>query len=197
MLILKYIFCALSFFSLMGRRKMSHKYIAFIPVVNSTFTLGHVSDSINKNYFKKTFNKFFLLISWLMSTILSAVSIMLLKNYNPDFYEKFFNSILKENSNFNITTSDFSSLSSSVRVIIFVCTFLFIVSLITNFVLSFSCYYTIYKEYSKNYSGTYLLLAIFGSCFLNLKFIPSLLVFLISKNTPIFEFLNKVKTNNN
>lgn len=196
MLTLKYIFSALSFFSLMNKRKMQHKYIAFIPVLNSTFTLGNISDSINRNYFKKTFNKFFLLISWLMSTIFGGISIFLLKTYIPDLYEKILNSVLEPNSNLDITHVNFSVPSYSIRLIIFVCSFLFIISLITNFVLNFSCFYTIYKEYNKNYSSTYILLAIFGSCFLSLKFIPSLLVLLIFRNTPVFEFLNKVKTNN-
>lgn len=196
MLILKYVFCAMSFFLLMSKRKMSHKFISFIPVLNSTFALGNMADSINENYFKKTFNKFFLLISWFSATMFGAVSIILFKIYNPNFYQKILSSILEESSNFNITNSDLSFLSPSVRTIIFICTLLFIISIITNFVLNFSCYYTIYKEYNKNYSVMYILLAIFCGCFLGFKFIPPLLVFLVSKNTPVFEFLNKVKTNN-
>lgn len=196
MLILKYIFSALSFFSLMNKRKMQHKYIAFIPVLNSTFTLGNISDSINRNYFRKTFNKFFLLISWLMSTIFGGISIFLLKTYIPDLYEKILNSVLEPNSNLDITHVNFALPSYHIRIAIFVCSLLFVLSLIINFVLNFSCFYTIYKEYNKNYSSTYILLAIFGSCFLSLKFIPSLLVLLIFRNTPVFEFLNKVKTNN-
>ncbi len=196
MLILKYIFSMLSFFSLMSKRKMSHKYIAFIPILNSTFTLGNISDSINKNYFRKTFNRFFLLISWLTSTIFGGVSIFLMKSYIPDLYEKILDSVLEPNSNLDITHVDFSLPSYYIRIIILVCSFLFILSLIINFVLNFSCFYTIYKEYNKNYSSTYILLAIFGSCFLSLKFIPSLLVLLIHKNTPVFVYLNKIKTNN-
>lgn len=195
MLIFKYIFSALSFFSLMRKRKMPNKYVAFIPILNSTFTLGNLSDSINKNYFRKTFNKFFLLISWLMSTISCSLSVILIKNYIPDLYEKLLESILKPSSNLDIAHFNFSFPSYHIRLIILVCLFLFILSLIINFVLIFSCFYTIYKEYNKSYSTMYILLAIFCSCFLGLKFVPSLLVYIISKNTPVFEFLNKVKTN--
>ncbi len=196
MLILKYVFNTLSFFSLMKKRKMSHKYIAFIPILNSTFTLGNISDSINKNYFRKTFNKFFLLMLWVISIVSGATSMVLIKNYIPDLYEKLLESILKPSSNLDIAHVNFSFPSYPIRLIILVCLFLFILSLIINFVLKFSCFYTIYKEYNKNYSTTYILLAIFCSCFLGLKFIPSLLVLIVSKNTPVFEFLNKVKTNN-
>lgn len=194
MLTLKYIFSALSFFALMNKRKMPHKYIAFVPILNSTFTLGNISDSINKDYFKKTFNRLVLLMSWLMSMIFGCVSMFLLKIYIPDLHEKILNSVLYSNSSLDITHVNVVLPSYYIRIIIFVCSFLFILSLIINFVLSFSCFYTIYKEYNKNYSLTYILLAIFCNCFLSLKFIPPLLVLLIYKNTTVFDFLNKIKT---
>lgn len=195
MLTLKYIFSALSFFSLMKKRKIPHKYIAFIPILNSTFTLGNMSDSINRDYFRKTFNRFFLLISWLTSAIFGFVSIFLMKIYIPDLYDKILNFILDSDSDLDIKHVNFALPSYHIRIAILVCSLLFVLSLIINFVLNFSCFYTIYKEYNKNYSSTYILLAIFCSCFLNLKFVPSLLVLLIHKNTPVFAFLNKIKTN--
>lgn len=195
MIILRYFFSAISFFALMRKRKMSHKYVAFIPFFNTTFALGNISDSINKNYFKKTFNKFFLLILWLASTISGTILIFLIKHHVPNFYEKFLESIFKQTSNLNISNYNFSSLSSSTHIDILICSLAFIISLIINFVLSFYCFYTIYREYNKNYSNIYILLAILGNCFLNLKFIPPLLVFLIHKNIPVFEFLNTISTN--
>lgn len=194
-IILKCIFSALSFFSLMKKREMPHKYVAFVPILNSTFALGNLSDSINKNYFRKTFNRFFLLISWLMSAVFGSVSVILIKSYIPNLYEKLLESILKPNSNLDITHVNFSFPSYHIRLTILVCLFLFVLSLIVSFVLNFSCFYTIYKEYNKSYSTIYIFLAIFCSSFLGLKFVPSVLVFIISKNTPVFEFLNKVKTN--
>lgn len=194
--ILNYIFSALSYFSLLRKRKMSCKFIAFLPIVNTTVALGRLSDSINRNYFKKTFNKFFVLISYLLSIISGVLSLFLLKHYFPDFYDKFLNSILNQNYTLNISHPDFSAVPSFVCVAILICLIVFIISFITNFILKFHCFYCIYREYSKSRSVTYLLLAIVGSYFLSLKFVPALLVFSIRKNTPSFEFLNKLQTSN-
>ena len=192
--VLKYLFSALSYFSLMKKRKMSCKFITFLPIINTTVALGRVADSINRNYFKKTFNRFFVLLSYLLSIVSGVFSLFLLKHYVPDFYDKFLNSILNQNYNLNVPRPDLSAVPSFVCVAILVCLLVFIISLITNFILKFYCFYCIYKEYSKNRSIAYLLLAIVGSYFLSLKFVPPLFVFLIRKNTPSFELLNELQT---
>lgn len=193
-IILKYIFSTLSCFSLMQKRKMSYKFIAFLPIINTTVGLGNLSDSINRNYFKKTFNRFFILFSYLLSIISGVLSLFLLKHYLPDFYDQFLNSILNQDYNLNIPRPNFSVVPSFVCFAIFICLLIFVISLIANLILKFSCLYCIYREYSKNRSVIYLLLAIVGSYFFSLKFIPSLLVFLIRRNTPSFELLNELKT---
>lgn len=191
---LKYVFSSLSYFSLMHKRKMSCRFIAFIPIINTTFALGNLSDSINKNYFKKTFNRFFVLVSYSLSIISGILSLFLLQYYFPDFYERFLDSILNQNYNLNIPRPDFSLVPSLVRVTILICILVFLLSIIANLILNFSCFYSIYKEYSRDSCILYTLLAIWGSCFLNLKFVPSLLVFLMRRNTPAFELLNELKT---
>ena len=194
MAILKYVFSALAYFSLMHKRKMPHRFIAFIPLISTTVALGNLSDSINKNYCKKTFNRFWVLISYMLSIVSGILSLVLLRCYLPDFYEQFFSSILNQDSNLNIPRPDFSIVPSLVRFAILFCVLAFAISIIINLILNFSCFYSIYKEYSKDRFVVYILLAIVSDCFLGLKFVPSLLVFSIRRNTPAFELLNELKT---
>lgn len=194
MAILKYTFSALSFFSFMHKRKMPHKFIAFLPIINTTIALGNLSDSINKNYRKKTFNRFWVLISYMLSIISGFLSLVLLRCYLPDFYEKFLNSILSQNYNLNVPHPDVSLIPPLVRFVILACILVLVISIIANLILNFSCFFSIYKEYSKDRFIMYILLAIVGECFLGLKFIPSLLVFLMRRNVPAFELLNELKT---
>ncbi len=196
MAILKYTFSALSYFSLMHKRKMSYKFIAFIPFINTTVALGNLSDSINKNYFKKTLGKFWLPVSYVLAIASGALSLVLLRCYLPDFYEKFLNSILNQNYDINIPRPNFSLVPTLVGFAILACVLVFTISIIANLVLNFSCFYSIYKEYSKDRFVIYILLAIAGDCFLGLKFVPSLLVFFMRRNTPNFELLNELKTSN-
>lgn len=196
MAILKYTFSALSYFSLMHKRKMSYKFIAFIPFINTTVALGDLSDSINKNYCKKTFNRFWVPISYVLAIASGALSLVLLRCYLPDFYEKFLNSIFNQNYDLNIPRPNLSLVPALVSFVILVCVIAFATSIIINLVLNFSCFYSIYKEYSKDRFVIYILLAIVGDCFLGLKFVPALLVFFMRRNTPNFELLNELKTSN-
>ena len=194
--LLKYIFSAMSYFCLMCKRNMRFKCLAFVPIFNTTYVLGNISDSINKNYFIKSYFRFFLLISYLTALVAGGLALFIMSKNVPNFEQFLFESLANESSGFEALNSTINLNSFQVNILISLLILTFAAASTFNLVFSFWCFNIIYREYSKAKSSSYTLIAIIGGGFLNIKFLPPLIVFTIRHNTPIFEFLNKAKTSN-
>ncbi len=194
--LLKYIFSAMSYFCLMRKRNMRFKHLAFVPILNTTYVLGNIADSINKNYFIKSYFRFFLLISYLTALVAGGLALFVISKNIPNFEQFLLESLANESRGFEVLNSTINLNSLQVNLLIFLLILTFAIASTFNLVLGFWCFYIIYREYNKAKSSSYTLMTIIGGGFLNIKFLPPLIVFTIRHNTPIFEFLNKAKTSN-
>ena len=192
--LLKYVFSAMSYFCLMSTRNMRFKYLAFVPIFNTTYVLGNIADSINKDYFAKSYFRFFLLVSYLTALVAGGLALFLMSKNIPNFEQFLFESLASESRGFEVLNSTLNLNSLQVNLLISLLILTFAAASTFNLVFSFWCFYIIYGEYSKAKSSSYTLMTIIGGGFLNIKFLPPLIVFTIRHNTPIFEFLNKAKT---
>ena len=173
---------------------MRHKYLAFVPIFNTTYILGNISDSININYFKRSYFRFSLLISYLTSIISGVLILIIISSHIPDFQKFFVDSLIYQSKSFEILKSIFDLNPPYVGLLILLLFLAFLAASIFNFVFSFWCFSIIYTEYGKRKSNSYMLMAIICGAIFNIKFLRPLIVYMIRKNTPTFEFLNKIKT---
>ena len=184
--VLKFLLVSFSVFCLMKRRGIKFKFLAFVPVVNSTYCLASVSDSINSNYFNETKSRFLLLmlkIIFLCSVLIlwQVVSVKL-----PDFQIKLTGVILGD-----YYIGDLVQFFLSSDVACYVLNFTVVVALIYLIYL-FKIYYNIYSEYGGPAAKPMLLGAIFSYVFFKFYFVPDLFIYLIRNKNSKFEKLNAI-----
>ena len=177
--VLKFLIVSFSVFCLMKRRGIKFKFLAFVPVVNSTYCLASVSDSINSNYFNETKSRFLLLmlkIIFLCSVLIlcQVIAVKLTGVILGDYY-----------------IGDLVQFFLSSDVACYVLNFTVVVALIYLIYL-FKIYYNIYSEYGGPAATPMLLGAIFSYVFFKFYFVPDLFIYLIRNKNSKFEKLNAV-----
>lgn len=186
--VLKFLLVAFSVFSLMKRRGVKLKFLAFVPVVNSTYCLASVSDSINSDYFNETKSRFLLLMLKIIFLCSTLILVQIISIELPDFKFKLAGLILGD-----YYVGDLVTVLCSSRVACYALNFTVVVALI-YLVYLFKIYYNIYSEYGGAASKIMLLGAVFSYVFFKFYFLPDLFLYLIRNKVSKFEKLNGVRS---
>lgn len=184
---LKYLLVAFGVFDFMGRRKIKCRFLAFVPVVNSSYCLASVSDSINSDYFNKTNSRLVLLMLKLIFLGSVFILVQAIRNQLPDFKFKLVGLIIGDYYVYDLLRVFYSS-----RVACYILAFTLIIAIIYLIYL-FKIYYNIFSEYGGSYSKLMFFGSIVSYIFFKFYFFPDLFIYLIRKRTSKFEELNKVK----
>lgn len=193
-LVLRYIFSAIANFNLMKRRKIKMKFLAFVPMVSSTYALGSISDSINENYFNKTFSRFVILMLRIIQFCGFFFLFYFLSSRLPNFsigrvFEFFVGDTLMTSA------YEIDQLFGNMFDFYFVCCCLVFCLVITIIYLIylFRIYYNIFSEYGSGLHKFLIFISIFGFIFARFVFLPDFLVLLIGRRQSRFEKLNSSK----
>ena len=185
--VLKYLLIASSLFYLMKKRSIKFKFLVFIPIVNSSYCLGSLSDSINADYFNETKSRFLLLMLKIIFLCSNLILIQTVKMQLPDFRIKLIQFILGDYYVFDLIKVFYSS-----KVACYVLLVTVVVAMIYLIYL-FKTYYNVYSEYGGAASKLMLLGAIFSYLFFKFYFLPDLFIYLIKGRFSKIEELNRVK----
>lgn len=185
--VLKYLLIVVSVFSLMKRRSIKFKFLVFVPIVNSSYCLGCLSDSINSDYFNETKARFVLLMLKIIFFCSVFILIQIIKVQMPDFRAKFVRFVLGD-----YYINDLLKVFYSSQITCYVLAFTLTVALVYLIYL-FKIYYNIYSEYSVKTAKLMLLGAVFGYVFFKFYFLPDFFIYLIKGRPSKFEELNKVR----
>lgn len=174
-------------------RQMKNGFLAYIPIINNSLSLGLIFDDISKDYKQKTKRGIILLILQILVLLALAISIFTFIKVVPDLAAALTNNSL----NLDNYTNSINSLSNiKLEIFVFVNLIVIIVTAL-YLVFYFKTLNGIYKEYAGARAYLYIVITIFVSIFLGIQFVGSLFLFLIRKNTPQYLILNSKTTYNN
>lgn len=170
----------------MQRRKLKCKFFAFVPFVNSSYCVGLINDSINKNYFHETFARFNLLILKIIRSILLFFLVYIFLFYSTETKEVFLNILFARGN----TLIDFLKVCNGVDLIRNILIFSLVFSVVF-LVYLFKVYSNIFNEYCGEWNKLALVFSVLAHVFLKLFFVADLFLYIFREKTSKFEFLNK------
>ncbi len=185
---LNYLYCALGCYNLLCNRKMKNKFLAFIPIVNSTYVVGSISDSINNDYFKETNSNVSLFLLKFVELFSISCLFVVLFFKTPNFRSEIIGWLMSDS--FRILNLINIISKNTIAFIIF----LFSVAISILFIVyKLMAYYNIFLEYGGKFKLVFFIFFILSYFIFRICSIHDIFIFIVSKHKSKFKELNEPK----